>query len=260
LKKDAHTLAKWRIDMIKLDGCFAEKMDQADGFPAFMFFLNETGHPILYNQEWPWYTPEISFAIQRQFSNSWRIGDDVRADWAALKRVVNQLGDHPEYAECAGPGGWNDPDQIVVGCNNSWSPGLTIQESRTQMSIWSLCAAPLMMSNDLRNLQPWQRDILQNTEVIAIDQDEMGKPGKRLTHSDQQVWARPLNNGEWAIGLFNRADTAADVEFPFSLLGGGKTFFLRDLWEKKDIGTFTDKYVAHAVAGHDTVLLRVKPA
>jgi hypothetical protein len=259
LRKDAWTLAKWKVDMIKMDGCNSAMLDMPDGFLAFSLFLNETGHPMIYNHEWVGNGEAVPLEIQREFANSWRIGNDVAPSWPSIKSIVDQLGNNPQYAEVAGPGGWNDPDQIVVGCSNGWTPGLNHEESRTQFGIWSLVAAPLMMSNDLRHIHGWQKDILQNAEVIAIDQDPMGKPGKRLTYGNQQVWARPLSNGDWGIGLLNAADSPADIEFNFSLVGSFETAYLRDLWAKKDLGGFTNKYVAHDVGPHDTVMLRLKP-
>jgi hypothetical protein len=262
LRQDARTLVRWGIDSIKVDGCMSTDNDRNDGFIAFAFFLNETGVPILYNNEWPLYTPKLNRSLLPISGNSWRIGADVRCTWESIMSVAHNYADN-NWSELGGPGAWNDLDQITVGCNNKWDKGLNQEESRTNMAIWVTAAAPLMMTNDLRHIEQWQKDILTNPEVIAIHQDVMGKPGKRLTPAteDAQVWARPLHNGDWSVALINKADAAQDIKFPFKLISELKNEWkLRDLWAKKDLGTFKTEFIAKNVAAHDTVFLRCQVA
>jgi alpha-galactosidase len=118
------------------------------------------------------------------------------------------------------------------------------------------------MSNDLRKIEQWQRDILLNKEVIAIDQDVLGKPGLRVTPGtdDAQVWVRPLSKGEFAVGLFNRGDAARDITCIFSVVSPSlHKAKIRDLWANKDLGEFSDQFEAKAVEGHDTVFLKFTP-
>jgi alpha-galactosidase len=182
------------------------------------------------------------------------------ATWGSIKGIIDQYGDNPDWAKYARPGGWNDPDMIVVGCTRN---GLTKAESRTQMAIWSILAAPLMMSNNLRNLTQWQKDILQNREVMAIDQDELGKPGTRIWRSpdnETQVWLRPLMYGDFAVGLLNQGSDSRKITVNFSWFSSVDRFQVRDLWRRKDLGTFEGEYTAEAVASHGTDLLRLSPA
>jgi hypothetical protein len=261
LRRDAHTIAKWKVDMVKVDGCYSNSLDKADGFPSMTHFLNETGRPILYLSEWPFYVPSVDYALLPKHMNAWRCWTDIGGNLASVRSVFDMWGNHPEWAPYAGPGGWNDPDQLVIGINNYWSSGINEPESRSQMSIWSIIAAPLMMSNDLPNLAQWQRDILLNKEVIAIDQDPLGKQGIRLTKSGEQlqIWSRTLQNGDKAVALFNRGEANASITLPFAILGSEKTYSIRDLWLHRDLGSFTDKFVSNPVLPHDTVLLRLKP-
>src|SRR5574337_180961 len=105
-----------------------------------------------------------------------------------------------ELAPFAGPGYWNDPDMLEIG-----NGGMSDEEYRTHMSLWSLLAAPLLAGNDLRSMSPAILEILTNREVIAVDQDKAGQQGRRVAQSgEQEIWSRPLADGGQAIGMFNR--------------------------------------------------------
>jgi hypothetical protein len=261
LRRDAHTIAKWKVDMVKVDGCYSEGLDKGDGFPAMTYFLNETGRPILYLSEWPFYVPNVDYSLLPPHMNSWRCWTDIGGNWPSVLSVINMWGEHPQWAQWAGPGGWNDPDQIVIGIKNYWSSGINQPESRSQMSIWAVIAAPLMMSNDIAHLEQWAIDILKNKEVIAVNQDKLGKQGIRLTPKGEaiQIWSRPLANGDLAVALLNAGDSPASVTLKFEVLGQAQRYEIRDLWAKKDLGTFTNKFDAGSVGQHDTVFLRMKP-
>jgi len=155
----------------------------------------------------------------------------------------------------AGPDHWNDPDMLEVG-----NPGLSLAESRAQFSLWSILAAPLMAGNDVRHMTPAIREILTNREVIALDQDSLGKQGYRyMTHPGKEIWVKELASGEWAVCFLasgdNRLDLRVDwAHFPF--LKG--TYRIRDLWQKKDMGT-TEKGLTARVAPHDVLLVKLSP-
>jgi hypothetical protein len=143
-----------------------------------------------------------------------------------------------------------------------WAETLTEGESRTQMGIWSVEAAPLLMSNDLRVIPGWAREILLNKEVIAVDQDKLGKQGRRLTeyNDNSSIWVRELDHGEYAIVLWNRGDDGPrDITVKFSAFTSYNQLKLRDLWQRKDIGVYVAEYTAKSIPPHDSVMLRAIP-
>jgi len=152
-----------------------------------------------------------------------------------------------------GPGHWNDPDMLEIG-----NGGMTDTEYRTHMSLWSMLAAPLISGNDLRDMTPAIHDILTNKEVIAVDQDPDGKQGTRISKSgDQEIWARPLTGGAYAVALFNRAQSDAKMTVKWSDVGiKGKPRKVRDLWSHSDVETGGSDYSA-TVPGHGVLMLRI---
>ena len=150
-------------------------------------------------------------------------------------------------------GHWNDPDMMEVG-----NGGMTDDEYKTHISLWSILAAPLLAGNDVRNMTQATKEILLNREVIAIDQDEGGMQGKQVWKSgDQEIWMRELKGGSKAIGLYNRGAAAADITVRWKDIGI-KTIVksARDLFEHKDLPMSEDRYKA-SVPSHGVVLLRV---
>jgi alpha-N-acetylgalactosaminidase len=263
LQRDAATFARWNVDMLKMDGCSSNVLDMSDSYPAMSLFLNRTGRPILFSCSWPAYDLSMDYSQLPPACNLWRNWYDIHCNWDSIRSVIDQWGDTPEWAQWAGPGHWNDPDQLLIGMQpNSWVGTITAQEERTQMGLWAILAAPLIMSNDLRNISAEAREILLNKEIIAVDQDPLGIQGKRITASgnDATVWARQLQNGEWAVGLFNRGNAQKDIRVTFSAFTSQATFAIRDLWGHQDLGTFTGSYQATGVAAHDTIMLKLTPA
>ncbi|KAK8799609.1 hypothetical protein WA158_006157 [Blastocystis sp. Blastoise] len=261
LIKDAETFASWDVDSLKMDGCYSQILDQQDAYPAMSYFLNNTGRSILYSCSWPAYALEKDnyayYEYLPPYCNLWRNWDDIEANWKSIKSIINKFGDNPVWGKYAGPGHWNDPDMLVIGME----PGLNKEESETQMAIWAILAAPLYMTNDLRNITSWAKEILINKEVIAVDQDVLGKQGYRVTATeiDAQVWVRELANGEWAIALMNRADEPMDITATFSDFCKVKSFALRNLFTHMDIGVATEKYTATQIPAHGVVMLRAVP-
>ena len=108
-------------------------------------------------------------------------------------------------AQYAGPGHWNDPDMLEIG-----NGGMTDDEYRTHMSLWAMLAAPLLAGNDLRNMTPDIHSILMNKDVIAIDQDPLGKQGQLAFKRDGvDYWKRTLSGNGMAIAAVNRANVAS---------------------------------------------------
>jgi alpha-galactosidase len=170
-----------------------------------------------------------------------------------------------EIGQYAQPGHWNDPDMLEIG-----NGGMTADEYRTHMSLWSLLAAPLLASNDLRSITEETKGILMNTEVIAIDQDPDAKPVRRITQEGKtEVLVRPLRGNDEensvAVGFFNRGDQPAEVGVRWDSLGlgtvtnnglGQKSFKARDLWKHQPVPVTGDRYTT-TVSVHGVVLLKV---
>ena len=126
------------------------------------------------------------------------------------KRLFDWL-PQDKWARFAGPGHWNDPDMLVVG-KVGWGPrlhptGLTHDEQYTHISLWCMLAAPLLIGCDLTQMDDFTLSLLSNDEVLAVDQDPLGKEATRVKEdkaAGTEVWMRPLADGTIAVGLFNR--------------------------------------------------------
>jgi alpha-galactosidase len=154
------------------------------------------------------------------------------------------------------PGHWNDPDMLEIG-----NGGMTADEYRTHMSLWSLLAAPLIAGNDLRTMTDETKSILMNTEVIAIDQDPQFQPVTEVSHVGEiEVLLRPLHDGSVAVGLFNRGPEPATEKFPRTSLPASlrrqERYKVRDLWKHADVA-FTGDALTTNVPKHGVVLLRI---
>jgi alpha-galactosidase len=178
-----------------------------------------------------------------------------KKDWGGLG-VIQIIDLQVGLEAFSGPGHWNDPDLLEVG-----NGGMTTTEYQTHFSFWCLLAAPLMAGNDLRTMKSETRDILTNKEVIAVDQDPLGKQGSKVRDDgDQEVWARPLADGSRAVILLNRGKKEAQITVNWTEIGYPKTLEakLRELWQHKDMGAFKGSYTA-TVASHGIVMVKITP-
>lgn len=207
-EKDANTFASWGVDYLKLDGCYNNGPGYESGYPKMGMALQKTGRDIVYSCSWPAYLGDNETAkpFDRMIlsgCNLWRNWHDINNEWSSVASIIKHWGDYSDtLAAATGPGHWNDPDMILVG-DDHYNFTMTPDQSRAQMSIWSIMAAPLIMGNDLRTISAEQKAILLNKEVIAVDQDPMGKSGKRISQGQGEVWARPLANNKVAVVLYN---------------------------------------------------------
>src|SRR5438270_13824863 len=187
---------------------------------------------------------------ERVGGNLWRTTGDIGDRWQSMNNIGFDL--QMGLASYAGPGHWNDPDMLEIG-----NGGMTDTEYRTHMSLWCLLAAPLLAGNDQRNMTPAIRDILENRELIAIDQDRLGKQATRVAKDgDLEVWAQPLQDGSHAVGLFNRGEAQAKVTVRWSGLGISGKARVRDLWAHADRGEFSHEYSAD-LPPHGVVMIKV---
>ncbi|XP_017867530.1 PREDICTED: alpha-N-acetylgalactosaminidase [Drosophila arizonae] len=246
---DAETFAKWDVDYVKLDGCNANVSDMAAGYPEFGRLLNETGRPMVYSCSWPAYqsgSEQPHFESLKRHCNLWRNWADVQDSFQSVMAITDYFAKNQDSMQPhAGPGHWNDPDMLILG-----NYGLSYDQSKVQMAIWAVLAAPLIMSNDLAKVRPEIKEILQNRDVIAVNQDPLGIQGKRLLMKQNiEVWRRPIEpkiNGEYsyAIAFVSRRVDGSPfpISFTFkelSLFNDNIGYIVQDLFDKNNnLGVF----------------------
>ncbi|XP_063228577.1 alpha-N-acetylgalactosaminidase [Bacillus rossius redtenbacheri] len=189
LETDANSFAAWGVDYVKLDGCYAKYADMQEGYIEFGNYLNKTGRPMVYSCSWPAYmnATQVDYEVLQKTCNSWRNYDDIADSWGSVVAIMNWFGKEQDLiARHAGPGHWNDPDMLIVG-----DYGLSYDESKAQMAVWAVLAAPLLLSVDLAAVAPRFKAILQNRDVIAVNQDPLGVQGLRVSQVNNiDVWTR----------------------------------------------------------------------
>ncbi|HCS47707.1 MAG TPA: alpha-galactosidase [Candidatus Aminicenantes bacterium] len=201
--------------------------------------------------------------------NSWRTAGDLGGSFEkiglALFRDGFDLYAEKELHRFGGPGGWNDPDYLLLGYLSNWKgqtvpTPLTPNEQYSHVSLWCLLAAPLIFSGDITRLDDFTLNLLTNDEVIEVDQDPLGLPGRRLAkEGDLEVWARPMEDGSLAVGLFNRGEGLKVIEAKWEDLGVRGPQKVRDLWRQRDVGVAEGKFEA-CVARHGVVFVRLWPS
>ena len=241
--QDALTYAKWGVDYLKEDWCNTGTQEVKSSYINMRDAIYTAGRPIVFSLcEWgsnkPW---EWGGAV----GHLWRTTGDISDSWNSMITIFSQQKDLARYA---GPGRWNDPDMLEVG-----NGGMTTDEYKTHFSLWCMLAAPLLAGNDLQNMTPETRSILMNKEIIALDQDSVGRQATCYRdNADYQIWIKPLANNEKAVCLLNKSDEKKTVLVDFALLaqvnsgrrGGGarggasltiENFLIRDLWDHKNL-------------------------
>ena len=253
-RPDAQQWAAWGVDYLKYD------WDPTD-LPHIVEMrdaLRATGRDVVYSL-----ANDVDLTLAPQLTgiaNVWRGTIDVHDKWRDLE-VGFRVG---AWAPFTGPGHYNDPDMLVIGRIGWDSPrptALTSDEQYTQVSLWCLLAAPLFLGCDLDQLDPFTLGLITNDEVLAIDQDTLGRQATQVSGSRLLIaFGKPLDDGSWAVGLFNRSAARAQVAVKWSDLHETGSRQVRDLWRQRDLGVFADGYAAD-VAPHGVVLLRVsRPA
>ena len=198
---------------------------------------------------------------ERIGGNSWRTTGDITDSWSSMVGIGFKQVGHEEYA---GPGHWNDPDMLVVG-KVGWGPQLhpthlTSNEQITHISLWCLLCSPLLIGCDMADMDPFTLSLLTNDEVLDVSQDPLGNQAARICEAKGlEVWAKKMEDGTEAVGLFNRSRTSASVTAGFDELGLVGKQIVRDLWRQQDLGAFENKFEAK-VAPHGAVLVRLRPA
>jgi alpha-galactosidase len=252
-EQDAKRYAAWGMDYLKYDWCSAAKVykpsQMREVYKKMHDALVATGRPIVFSlcqyglyRVWRWGASVGG--------NLWRTTDDINDSYDHMSVIGFQQNGLESFA---GPGHWNDPDMLEVGNGH-----MTHDEYITHMSLWSILAAPLLAGNDLSKMKPEDLAILTNKEVIAVDQDSKGVQGHRVAEEGPlEVWAKPLADGSYAVGLFNRGESANPVTLELKDIGISGEAKVRDLWAHRDVRSVSGSYTA-TVPKHGAVMLKVK--
>jgi alpha-galactosidase len=251
--RDANTFAAWGVDYLKYDWCSASSVYSPNGgfqvaFEKMGNALQATGRQIVYSL-----SDQGSQGVESWGAgvgaNLWRTTADIKDSWPSM--MSNIEGQAP-MARYAGSGHWNDPDMLEIG-----NGGMTDDEYRTQMSLWALAAAPLLAGNDVRTMAASTGSILLNSDVIAVDQDPLGKQASLLTNGILQTWIKPLADGSVAVGVVNLGSVATPATVNTTDLGlSGTPASARDLWAQQEVQFYGDTYTA-TIPSHGALLLKV---
>ena len=250
--QDAKMFADWGIDYLKYDWCSASSIYKNEQLqPVYQNMgeaLQATGRPIVYS------LCEYGMGSVEKWGadvdgNLWRTTGDIRDEWASM---IDNVEKQVPTAPYAGPGHWNDPDMLEIGNGH-----MTDDEYRTHMSLWALVASPLLAGNDIRTMSPVTKSILLNKELIAIDQDALGKQASPVKNGELETWVKPLADGSVAVGVVNMGSAAAQATVSAKDLGlSGPVKSARDLWSHKAVHFANGTYKA-SVPTHGVLLLKV---
>ncbi|GGA95502.1 putative Ig domain-containing protein [Puia dinghuensis] len=255
LSNDVQQFTAWGVDYLKYDWNPIELPETKAMYEA----LRNSSRDVVLSLSNS--APFAGVADWAQWSNAWRTGGDIRDNWKSLK---SRLFTQDKWAPYGGPGHWNDPDMMIVGYVG-WGKGprptmLTRNEQYTHVSAWCLMSVPLLLGCDLTKLDTFTLSLLTNDEVLALNQDPLGKQATVVSlQGEAGVMAKDLTDGSKAVGLFNPGDSTAtqQVVVRWSDLGITGKHIARDLWRQKDIGVFDDQFVAD-VPRHGVILITLR--
>jgi alpha-galactosidase len=274
-EKDVARFVEWGYDFLKYDWCSYSKIGNTENMqdlqkPYILMgdLLKKQNRDIIFNlcqygmgDVWKW--------GKQAGGNSWRTAGDLGGSFKGIGKALFRDGfdvySRDSLNLYAGPGGWNDPDYLLLGYLSNWNgetvpTPLTPNEQYTHVSLWSLVAAPLIFSGDITRMDDFTLSLLTNDEIIEVDQDPLGKPGYRVKmEGELEVWKRVLEDGSIAVGLFNRGEKPASITAQWEDLGITGKQRVRDLWRQQDLGTIEGKFTAEA-GRHGTVMIRIWPA
>ena len=266
-KEDAKQMAEWGVDYLKYD--WRIDLNSAERMSAE---LKKSGRDIIYSL-----SNSAPFALVKDWariSEAWRTGPDIRDSWISLYISAFTL---DKWAPYNGPGHWNDPDMMILGNVTTGAKlhptRLTADEQYSHVSLFSLLAAPLLIGCPIEQLDAFTLNLLTNDEVIEIDQDPLGKSARLVSEeNDVQVWLKPLEDGSYAIGMFNINGYQKTPQSYFSWgdektklyeldlhkLGLKGNYTIRNVWRQKDLGQFTGSFKTE-IRHHGVVMVRVFP-
>lgn len=264
-KSDAKQWAEWGFDYLKYDWFPNDVPSVKEMSEA----LRATGRDMVFSLSNR--APISHAADYAKWANCWRTTGDIYDSWDRDKQnrlwmmAASEIGfAQDQWAPFAGPGHWNDPDMLVVGFVG-WGPDLhpttlNHDEQYSHISLWCLLSAPLLIGCDLERLDEFTLNLLTNDEVLALDQDALGRQAKRAaTFGAVDVYKKDLEDGSWALGFFNRGDRPVRSTFDkLSNIGIEGRVHVRDLWQQKDLPDTADNLDV-SIASHGVMLVKVTP-
>lgn len=268
---DAKTFAAWGVDYLKYDYCNAPE-DVTTAFTRYKKMgdaLKATKRPIVYaicewGQRKPWLWAKAAGG------HLWRTTWDLRDAWQTnnknLTGIMEVFDQQEKLGKYAGPGGWNDPDLLMVGLygkgksSNAGTKGIgcTQAEYESHFALWCMLAAPLIVNSDLRNVPGETLKLMTNKELIAINQDKLGKQAETIYHKDSiQVLQKELSNGDIAICIFNRSAEARSGSLSLKKdLNTWQPFSsAKELWNNKIIRATNN--LSYQLEGHACAVFRM---
>jgi alpha-galactosidase len=256
--QDVASLASWGVDFLKVDYCYTNFAAPQQLYGAMEKAITAAGRPMLmsvsddgYDYPWRW-APGLA-SLWRTTNDYTAYGAATGQWWTAMLKIVDINAGLYRYAQ---PGAWNDPDLLLTGTGK-----LTVPQERSQFSLWSMMAAPLLVGGDVRTMSAATSAILTNREVIAVDQDPAGLQGRRISdRAGHQVWLRTLADGSHAVLFFNAGTRPAKLALSAARAGlGHRRYSARDLWRHRS-WTSSAPTIQARVPVDDVVMLRVRPA
>ncbi len=270
MHKDVDTFAAWGFDAVKVDFCGGEALhlSPARVYAAFARTMQSSAKARnMVLDICDAYAPQTSWRYAPAIAQGWRTGHDIafgdfQPAWegqlngaaGTYGSVLSNLDLDAAHPSVAGPGHWNDPDYLQAGASS-----LTAVEQQSQFGMWAMLAAPLMLGRDPDDLSPTTLTMLENSEVIAVDQDRLGIQGRKVfDRAGAQVWYRPLSSrGTGAVALFNRGSGTRTVTVRWRSIGLRGAVHVRDLWRRRYLGSYPSAFTA-VVRGHSALLLKVR--
>jgi alpha-galactosidase len=275
---DAKQWAAWGVDYLKYDWNPNQPTprDTNEIFHAttdtMRKALRHCGRDIVYS-----YSNSMRFdtiADQSKMLNCWRTTGDISDSWTSMAgkafyisvpRSQTDVNGPPSdrWVPFAGPGHWNDPDMMVLGVVNfggkQHPTRLTPDEQYLHMTQWCMAAAPLLLGCDLDKLDAFTLNLVTNDEVLAVNQDTLGKQATVASNDGNKllVYARDLDDGSKAVALYNLGKGPATVTARWSdlKLSGKQT--VRDLWRQKELGEFENQFQM-TVAPHGAEMVKIR--
>jgi alpha-galactosidase len=261
---DAHQFANWGFDLLKYDWCSyghvvtgRTRADFEAPYIKMGTILKGLDRDVILNM-CQYGMGDVSQWGRQVGGNSWRTTGDLGNVRGTTLPGFYKVGfANAALSNYAGPGGWNDPDYILIGTVGDHLTTLTHEEQYSYMSMWSLMASPLIFSGDMNKLDAFTLNVLCNSEVIDIDQDSLGKQAVIVRKTgDEFVLEKPLDDGSVAVGFFNLTASPRSISADWKELGLKGSQTVRDVWRQHNLGSF-DKSFSSQVPSHGVILVRL---
>jgi alpha-galactosidase len=246
---DANQWAAWGVDYLKYDWNPIELPETQEMYDA----LRHSGRDVIFSLS---NNMNITNgATCGKVANSWRTTGDIKANWTSMS--TKGFG-QDKWRKYSSPGHWNDPDMLEIATKERNQPGLTPDEEYTHMTLWCLLCAPLLLANDMSDMDAFTKNLLENDEVLAVSQDSLGDQAVEIARDgDARAYAKKMEDGSKAVGLFNTGTNGTiTVTVKWSDLKSHGSQNVRDLWRQKDLGKFKDEF-SMPVAPHSAELVKI---